>query len=105
MAVRTASDILSSESGDSVEIKTLVGQNVTVVGFTIRPPGKFAKPWVVIEVVTSAGDEINVRTGATAVIQQLEELEAGGHLPQEVLIDTYPTDKGNPGFVFRNPVA
>jgi hypothetical protein len=105
MAHRTLQDILADNGGgESVKLGDLVGDVITVTGFTSRPSTKYpGRTFVIIDFVDANGDELKARTGAQAIGQQLQEFEDGDLLPAEVLVASYDTDKGNPGLVFRNP--
>lgn len=100
-----AQDILASgaPSGDSTKIDDLVGQVFTITDFVFAS-GKNGQ-FVVMDTVTSDGDELKVRTGAKSVISKLEQLREIGGFPAEVKVTTYPTTKGNPGFDIVNPDA
>jgi hypothetical protein len=97
----TPQQILASGGpSDSEPIKDYVGATFTIVSW-VPANGKNGS-FVVMDVVTSDGEEKKVRTGAQSVLNKLELLGEEG-LPIEVTVTSYKTKFSNDGYDITNP--
>jgi len=101
---KSAADILSAGGEDATKLKDVVGQTFTLVDFEEKESKKFNSVFVLIEALTESGDDI-LLMGGGHLAPKLRQLQRHGYLngQLEVVVTTFPTDKGNDGYGLEIP--
>lgn len=94
----SAADILRGTGEDAVKLKEVVGKVFTIVDFTTKHSKKFDSDFAIVYALDADGNDVQLM-GPGHTIPKLELLKTFGHLPLDVKVVTFETDK-SPGFGF-----
>jgi len=95
---KSAADILKGGGNDWHKLKEFVDETITVLEFR-SVKGKNGD-FPVIKALTPDAEEVEI-AGGSHLLPKLQELEAAGFLPLDVIVEEFETQFPNPGYGFR----
>lgn len=94
----SAADILRGTGEDAVRLKDVVGKTFTIVDFTVKKSKKYDSDFAIVYALDADGNDVQLM-GPGHTIEKLGLLKSFGHLPVDVKVSTFETERGN-GFGF-----
>jgi hypothetical protein len=89
----SAADILRGTGEDAIRLKDVVGQVFTIVDFVTKDSKKYDSKFAIVYAVNSEGDDVQLM-GPGHTIEKLGLLKSFGHLPLDVKVASFDTERG-----------